>query len=151
MTTEEFMKGAAEKYDDGYAHDGRYISNEDTLYGRTNREGWTLKVQSDHSIHIIGPNASSRLYEFDTQQDWEDFGYEVGKETEHYYAVKKTDLVEFINAMKFVRSYQENQCDQARQHITKVQGQIERDETSIKGMDEIMKKYEEVYNENKVQ
>lgn len=119
-----------------------------TIFSCMNEEGYTIYVTNIPSVMISTPYTNIE-FEFN-RENWEEFGYKVS-DTENYTAVKKSDFVEFFQAMKFVRSYESHSLEQTQRQIEKVIDEMAKKQESIKAMDEIIAKYEEVYNENKIQ
>lgn len=137
----------------GYYVEGDYmekIKNPDNqvIFAQENLAGFKIAVHKDQIIEIRS-NGQTILYDFDNKEDWEAF-CEATWKTENYIPMKKTDFIEFFEALRFAHHYHSRNLQLAKRKLIESQKEVSEQEKDVTKLTEILIGYEEVYNESKV-
>lgn len=135
----------------GYYMEGDYMEEKEDAkdvykyISPTSPTGFKLEIV-DHTILITGPNKSVRSFTFDEQEDWENF-CEATWDTENYVGIKKSDFIEFFQAMKFVYSYHDYNLKKAIEQMAGTHEQIKKQTDNLEKMKTFIDKYQDMHDD----
>lgn len=141
----------------GYYVEGDYMVEEreeeyyekEVIFAQENLAGFKIAIREDHIIELRGPNQTTVVYDFDNKEDWEAF-CEATWKTENYIPMKRTDFIEFYEALRFAHHYHSRNLQMAKRKLIESQREVSEQEKDVTKLTEILIGYEEVYNESKV-